>query len=366
MHRAGVVCQKQPAFPQLLDQLLERRLTNQIDAAITERRGDLRADRLVSGGAEEHPLVRRSPRPSRRSAPATIVSPAHIPRRDKAQSVSPRGLAEGRGAIAISSTLPPPRLTTARCQDNAPPGAAAAPSARASEPAGSKASADDARRIQPGAAHRPARARAPRAKSSEKRFRHQIRLAPNQIDAHCQRDFRPNEITSSTSGTSRQTAAIFSGASTVTCASGRPRLIARTAGMLMTLSPSQLLAANENTKWLQTFVPPFPGRKVRVCIAQEQVRPRRFPAIMNPEPVFRRAPDLLRDHSFIFAVSDATLSLGRSKAGLKIIRHLPGPSVKREAAMSAAPVRLQSSAGSGEVEASRPKNGVQRPWSPAC
>ena len=54
--------------------------------------------------------------------------------------------------------------------------------------------------------------------------------------------FLPNEITSSTSGTSRQTAAILAGARTVTCASGRPRLIARTAGMLMTLSPSQLLA----------------------------------------------------------------------------------------------------------------------------
>src|ERR1044071_1540067 len=47
--------------------------------------------------------------------------------------------------------------------------------------------------------------------------------------------------TSSTSATNLQTGAILAGARTVTCASGRPFLIARAAGMDMIASPSQLL-----------------------------------------------------------------------------------------------------------------------------
>ena len=46
--------------------------------------------------------------------------------------------------------------------------------------------------------------------------------------------------TSSTSGINFQTGAILSGAAIVICASGRPALIARTAGTAMTLSPNQL------------------------------------------------------------------------------------------------------------------------------
>src|SRR5947207_4027739 len=48
-------------------------------------------------------------------------------------------------------------------------------------------------------------------------------------------------IMASTSGTSFHIGAVFAGAVTVTSASGRPFLIARTAGTLMTASPSQLL-----------------------------------------------------------------------------------------------------------------------------
>jgi hypothetical protein len=45
----------------------------------------------------------------------------------------------------------------------------------------------------------------------------------------------------STSGTSIQIGAMFSGAAIVTRASGRPAFIARIAGTLITASPSQLL-----------------------------------------------------------------------------------------------------------------------------
>src|SRR6266566_2269091 len=48
------------------------------------------------------------------------------------------------------------------------------------------------------------------------------------------------EIIAATSGTSLHIAAIFAGAAIVMRASGRPFLIARTAGTLITASPSQL------------------------------------------------------------------------------------------------------------------------------
>ena len=64
-----------------------------------------------------------------------------------------------------------------------------------------------------------------------------FRLRINFTAAKSERLVRP--MTTSTSGTSFQTAAIFSGARIVMCASGRPALIARTAGMLIMLSPSQ-------------------------------------------------------------------------------------------------------------------------------
>src|SRR5205085_9461122 len=54
-------------------------------------------------------------------------------------------------------------------------------------------------------------------------------------------DFDGKAMTSSTSGTIFQSAASFSGAAILTCASGRPLLIALIAGTLMTASPSQLL-----------------------------------------------------------------------------------------------------------------------------
>ena len=172
MHRARVVRQKQLALPKLLDQLLESRATDEIDAAIAQRRGDLSAHLLVLGRAEKNPLSANcgSRGGETFGQPAFRRSVFRAGTEPQPQSA---GLAEGRGGIAISSTRPF-RLTIARCRDNAPPGAAAAPSARASERSGSKASAGDARHNQPGAARRPARARAPRGKSSERRRRHQI------------------------------------------------------------------------------------------------------------------------------------------------------------------------------------------------
>ena len=56
MHRPGVVSQQEAALSQLLDQLLEGGLANQVEALITQCRGNLGADRGVPGGAEKHPL----------------------------------------------------------------------------------------------------------------------------------------------------------------------------------------------------------------------------------------------------------------------------------------------------------------------
>src|SRR5258705_8024846 len=55
------------------------------------------------------------------------------------------------------------------------------------------------------------------------------------------RDLFGSGIISLTSGINFHIDAIFDGAATVMCASGRPALIARTAGALITASPSQLL-----------------------------------------------------------------------------------------------------------------------------
>ena len=75
-------------------------------------------------------------------------------------------------------------------------------------------------------------------------------------------------------------------------------------------------------------VPPFPGRRVRACISREASSAAAFSSDCEPRtnlPARAEFPAAII--SFIFAVSDGTLSLGGSKAGLKIIRHFPGPSV---------------------------------------
>ena len=48
---------------------------------------------------------------------------------------------------------------------------------------------------------------------------------------------------------------------------GPARLIARTAGMLMTLSPSQFERADQNSKWLQIVVDIQEEHKRRACSA---------------------------------------------------------------------------------------------------
>src|SRR5437762_5865487 len=63
---------------------------------------------------------------------------------------------------------------------------------------------------------------------------------------------------SSTSETIFQRGASFSGTATLTCASGRPPLMARTAGTLMTASPSQLLL---RIKMRNGFSGVFSGKK---------------------------------------------------------------------------------------------------------
>ena len=192
-------------------------------------RGDRRAYLLVFGRAEREPTVRQSRRPWRRNALATSVSPG--PYSAPGQSPILRSAGSDRRPgddhNLFDLGLPPNDRAS---RDNAPPDAAADLFVRACEPSGLRASGGDARHNQPGAARPPAKARAPRGTSSEKQCQHQISDSFRSNRPPAKAIFRPNEITVSTSGTSRQTAAIFSGASTVTCASGRPRLIARTGG----------------------------------------------------------------------------------------------------------------------------------------
>src|SRR5881275_2951794 len=71
-------------------------------------------------------------------------------------------------------------------------------------------------------------------------------------------DFDGRMIISSASGTIFQKAASFLGTATVRCASGRPPLMARTAGTLMTASPSQLLL---RIKMRNGFSRVFSGKK---------------------------------------------------------------------------------------------------------
>lgn len=59
MHRTGVVCQKQSAGAQLMDQLFERRLADSVDTAIAEHCGDGFARSRVVFCAEHNPLRAR-------------------------------------------------------------------------------------------------------------------------------------------------------------------------------------------------------------------------------------------------------------------------------------------------------------------
>ena len=184
MHRAGVVRQKQPALSQLLDQLLEGRLTDEIEAAIAQRRGDLRARPPRPWPCRKEPIRRRSPPPlaAKRSGNQRFAGPYSAPGTES-QSWFRGTCADGRGGERNLSDLGLHRLTIARGRGNAPPDAAAAPSARACARSGSRASAGDARRNQPGAERRPARARAPRGTSSGKTIAGiKFRLVPKQSD----------------------------------------------------------------------------------------------------------------------------------------------------------------------------------------
>ena len=56
MHRAGVICQQQTAFAQLVDQLVEGGLADAIHAGVAQRIGNLLANRHVFRRAEKNPL----------------------------------------------------------------------------------------------------------------------------------------------------------------------------------------------------------------------------------------------------------------------------------------------------------------------
>ena len=79
MHRAGVICQKQPALSQLLNQLLEVGLANEIETTIAQRRDDLCPDLLIFGGAEENPFATYRRRHPGKNMMANIVAILIIP-----------------------------------------------------------------------------------------------------------------------------------------------------------------------------------------------------------------------------------------------------------------------------------------------
>ena len=64
--------------------------------------------------------------------------------------------------------------------------------------------------------------------------------------------------------------------------------------------------------------------------------------------------------------AELVVRLHADRPGLSALALTANTSVLTAAAITAAPVLFASKPGRGEVEASLPKNGVQRPWSPAC
>src|SRR5579885_1574 len=59
MHSAVVSGQKQSALAQLLDELVQRRAADPVEATLAQRPGDLIAGGRVLAGAEQYPLHRR-------------------------------------------------------------------------------------------------------------------------------------------------------------------------------------------------------------------------------------------------------------------------------------------------------------------
>ena len=174
---------------------------------------------------------------------------------------------------------------------------AAVPFVQRAAPPDSRASAGDAPLTPPGAEYRSTRARARRATSSGKTIPTSKTGSRFKTRAADQSDFLPNERTTSTSGTSRQTAASFSGASTVMCASGRPRLIARTAGILITESPSQLLPRMRILNGFKSFGPTVGGRQSpRLYLLRSQLGRGVFQRSCTENQSSRDAPNLVGDH----------------------------------------------------------------------
>ncbi len=269
-----------------------------------------------------------------------------------------------RGSRARSRPPRPPPLTSARGRDNVPPDAAAGPFA----PPWRTTWFRSQRRAMPGISDPARETRQPELERNPERIgknnpdiESPLPLRSNRTAS--QSDFSPNEITASTSGTSRQMAAILAGASTVTCASGRPRLIARTAGMLMTLSPSQLLPRMRMRNGFRSFGAVVSGKKEPALVfLKEPIGARRFPAVVDPKPVFRRAPNFVRDHFVRLR--------GQRLAHCRQADHRPGerpsaicPGHRCRGRRRSGPRRsvCRGAPGKGEVEASRPKNGVQSP-----
>ena len=125
--------------------------------------------------------------------------------------------------------------------------------------------------------------------------------------------------------------------------------------------------ADENAKWLQ-----FGGGHVgwntnTALVARKQkLRFRRFPAVVNPEPILRRAADL-RLERFVDLRRQQRRIARFGHHGLRE-NHLPFADSRRvkRGGKDAEPVRSASVAASGDVDASRPNSGHQTPASPAC
>ena len=177
-------------------------------------------------------------------------------------------------------------------------------------------------------------------------------------------DFDGKAMTSSTSGTIFQSAASFSGAAILTCASGRPLLIALIAGTLMTASPSQLLL---RIKIRNGFSSIPSGRKTpRLYLASRKFGRGVFQRLCTQNQSSGARRTCFSKISFPCAVNFSIDSLEPSIGGSATARQRAKPSVWTANPINFACVRRASSAGNGVVEASLPKNGVHSPPSPAC
>src|SRR5204862_3473178 len=158
--------------------------------------------------------------------------------------------------------------------------------------------------------------------TTSKRDRHRIERTV------ARRDLFGSGIISLTSETNFHIDAIFDGAATVMCASGRPALIARTAGTLITASPSQLLERMRIRNGLRSLRETPAGRWMpRLYWARRKFGWGVFQRLCTQNQSSGATRIWCSIISLIFDVRSATEAPGRSKRPLNTIRQRAGPVV---------------------------------------